>query len=105
MSDHDTFFTLSIIGTQQQVLMGRRMRPSDVHDEGLRIALQSGDSLLTQIWRERVLLSTGKDHVGMPRPQPSALRCWLERHALVIALLGLTGVAASATYWGLQWLA
>lgn len=105
MSDHDTFFTLSIIGTPQQVLMGRRMRPSDVHDEGLRVALQSGDSLLTQIWRERVLLATGKDSVGMPRPQPSALRRWLERHALAIALLGLAGIAGSAAFWGLQWLA
>jgi hypothetical protein len=103
MSDHDAFFTLSIVGEPHNVTLGRRMRPSDVQSEGLRVALQSNESLLTQWWRDKVLLATGKDSLGVPRPAPGPLRRWLERHALWIASVGLVSLAASATAWGLTW--
>ncbi len=103
MSDNDAFFTLSIVGAPQKVLMGRRMRPADAHTEGLRVAMGAGESRLSQFWHERVLLATGRDADGVPRPQPAALRSWLERNALWIAALGLCALLASAAFWGLQW--
>ena len=103
MSEHDTFFTLSIVGAPQQVVMGRRMRPSDAQTEGLRAALQSDNAVLTRLWREKVLIASGKDLLGVPRPEPGVLRRWLERHALWLAALGLGGMAATALFWGLAW--
>ncbi len=103
MSDHDTFFTLSIVGPVQQVLMGRRMRPSEVPTEGLRIALSSHDSTLTRLWRERVLLAGAQDRLGQPQPTAGALRRWLERHALWLACSGLLAWSATAVFWGWQW--
>lgn len=103
MSDNDVFFTLSIIGARQKVLMGRRMRPADAQTEGLRVAMGAGESQLSRFWHETVLIATERDALGVPRPQPSALRRWLERHALWIATLGVCCLAASAVFWGLQW--
>jgi hypothetical protein len=103
MSDNDAFFTLSIVGARQKVLMGRRMRPADAQTEGLRVAMGAGESRLSQFWHESVLLATGRDTDGVPRPQPGAVRRWLERNALWIAALGLCALAASAAFWGLQW--
>ncbi len=103
MSDNDAFFTLSIVGTRQKVLMGRRMRPSDVQSDGLRVAMGVEHTHLSRLWHEHVLLATGRDAEGVPRPEPSRVRRWVERHALWIGALGLIGMAVTAVYWGLQW--
>jgi hypothetical protein len=104
MDETDAFFTHTIVGAPLSVLLGRRQGVPDSQAAGLSVDMARGDTRLSRIWHEWVVLSHACDPVGQPRIRPGKLRCVLERHALWIALLGLLALLASATFWGvLQW--
>ena len=52
-------------------------------------------------WRNWALLDHLDTPAGQPRRRPKRLRRWLERHALLIALLGLLMLAGSAVFWAI----
>lgn len=104
MDETDAFFTQTIVGSPLTVLLGRRLDPTDAPTQGLAVGLSSGQTRLTSLWQDWVILSHACDPVGHPRMRPGKLRRFLERHALGIALLGLLALLGSAISWGLlQW--
>lgn len=102
MDDADAFFTQTIVGAPFTVSLGRRRRLLDGSKEGLELDLQSGESRLTRLWQDWIVLSHACDPVGQPRLRPGRLRRLLERHALWIALLGLLSLAGAGIFWGVM---
>jgi len=101
MDETDAFFTHSIVGAPQSVLLGRRLGPREPAGQGLTLP-PDGRPGLTRLWQDWVVLSHACDPVGRPRLRPGPLRRSLERHALWIALLGLLSLLGSAAFWGVQ---
>ena len=64
----------------------------------------SGDSRLSSAWRSWAIERLATLPAGQPRRRPRPLRRWLERHALIIALLGLLMLLGSAVFWAILWL-
>ena len=102
MTETDAFFTHAIVGSPQSLNLGRRLTADDAKRQGLKVQLDSGESGLTQAWRDWVVLSRATDPVGQPRQRPGRMRSILERRALVIATLGLISLLASAVLLGIQ---
>lgn len=100
MDQADAFFTQTVVGAPFTTLLGRRRVPGRSGAEGLNIQLSGGEQHLTGLWRDWVVLSHACDPVGVSRPRPGKLRGWLERHALWLAVLGLTSLVASCVIWG-----
>jgi hypothetical protein len=104
MDETDAFFTHTIVGAPLSVLLGRRQGVPDAQAVGLTVDMASGQSRLSAIWQQWIVLSHACDPVGHPRMRPGRVRRMLERHALWIALLGLLALLGSAAFWGvLQW--
>jgi hypothetical protein len=104
MDETDAFFTHSIVGAPFSVLLGRRQNPSTSSTQGLEVSLAKGNVSLTEGWRSWAVLDHLDTPAGTPRRRPKRLRRWLERHALIIALLGLLMVMGSAALWAIMWL-
>ena len=100
MNDTNAFFTQTIVGAPFSVPLGQRLTREQATQNGLTIAFETGESRLTQAWRDWWVLSHAGDAAGLPRLRPGRLRRWLERHALWLALLGLVSLGASALIWG-----
>ena len=62
--------------------------------------MSDGQTRLSTIWQEWVVLSHACDPVGHPRMRPGRVRRQLERHALWIALMGVLALLGSAAFWG-----
>ena len=92
MSESDAFFTQSIVGAPFSIVLGRRVVTQTAH--GIEVPLDGAPARLSRAWREQVLLQTPGFLAG-PRRQGGRVRRWLERHALVIAGLGLVALAAA----------
>jgi hypothetical protein len=101
MDETDAFFTHTIVGAPFSVLLGRRQSPSVPSHEGLQVPLADGAAGLSEGWRNWALLDHLDTPAGQPRRRPKRLRRWLERHALLIALLGLLMLAGSAVFWAI----
>lgn len=93
MTDEDIFFTHTVVGQAMSVEMGRPMELKSVHTQaqipGLQASLVSHHMALPQVWKEWCLIQGAYPYVGLPRRRPGRLRRWLERHALILALVGL----------------
>lgn len=100
MDETDAFFTHTIVGAPLSVLMGRRQAWPDPQATGLAVDMDSGQTRLGKIWKEWVVLSHACDPVGQPRMRPGRVRRHLERHALLIASLGLLALVGTAAFWG-----
>lgn len=98
----DLYFTQTIVGPAVSVVLGRRCRVVSVKATGLDIDLRSGHIDFGGLWRDWIQLSHADDPAGIARRRPGALRRWLERHALWVAVLGLVSLSASMVLW---WLA
>lgn len=101
MDSTDAFFTQTVVGAPFTLLMGRKVTLKDSGFQGLDLRLATGESSFTRLWQEWVVLSHTSDAPGLPRKRPGRLRRWLERHALLIALMGLMALCATAIYWGI----
>ena len=102
MNATNEFFTKTIVGTPFSVPLGRRLTREQATQNGLVIDFETGENRLTQAWRDWWVLSHAGDAAGLPRCRPGGLRRWLERHALWVALLGLTSLLSSAVVWGVM---
>ncbi|MGS5086967.1 hypothetical protein ACVC7V_10690 [Hydrogenophaga sp. A37] len=100
MDDTDAFFTQTVVGTPFTVMLGRRRAPGTPGAEGIAIGLRTGESVLTRMWQDWVVLSHADDPVGQPRRRPSRVRRVLERHALWLAVLGMGSFLVSLALWG-----
>lgn len=104
MDETDAFFTQTVVGPPFTALMGRRRGPGAAGAEGLHLHLHTGESRLTQMWADWVVLSHACDPIGQPRLRPGKLRRVLERHALWVAVVGLVSLLLAmamvgATLW------
>jgi hypothetical protein len=102
MDETDAFFTQTVVGPPFTVMLGRRRSLTGPGREGLSANLQTGESHLTRIWMDWVVMSHACDPVGQPRVRPGRVRRILERHALWLALLGLTALLATLAFWGVM---
>jgi hypothetical protein len=102
MDETDAFFTQTVVGPPFTVMMGRRRSHAGPDREGLSANLQTGESRLTQMWMDWVVLSHACDPVGQPRLRPGRVRRILERHALWLAVVGLSALLATLGFWGVQ---
>lgn len=100
MNEADAFFTHTIVGAPYTVLLGRRLSAVETINEGIAVHLPSGNQRLSEAWRDWVVLSHACDPVGQPRLRPSKLRRVLERHASVVAIVGLLSLATATIAWG-----
>jgi len=101
MEEADAFFTQTIVGAPFTVLLGRRLQPGSVENQGLEMNLTTGESRLSRVWQEWVVASHACDPVGQSRLRPGRVRRLLERHALWLAVLGLLSLAGSLVLWGI----
>lgn len=99
MNETDAFFTQTIVGAAFSVPLGQRLTKEQVAQQGLTVDFETGETRLTQAWRDWWALGHGADSAGKPRLWPRGVRRWLERHALWLALLGLTSLLASVVVW------
>jgi hypothetical protein len=100
MDQTDAFFTQTVVGAPFTALMGRRRTPGQANAEGLDISMASGETRLTRLWQDWIVLSHACDPVGVARVRPGRFRRLLERHALWVAVLGLGSLLVSAIFWG-----
>lgn len=103
MDETDAFFTHTIVGAPLSVLLGRRQAHPTAQASGLKVDLGTGETRLSRLWQEWVVLSHACDPVGQPRLRPGRARRALERHALWIALAGALALIGTAVFWGV-WL-
>lgn len=101
MNDTNAFFTQTIVGLPFSVPLGQCLTRDQMAQNGLIIDFETGETRLTQAWRDRWMLSHAGDAAGQPRLRPGGLRRLLERHALWLAVLGLASLSASALIWGM----
>jgi len=95
MEESDAFLTRTIVGAPFCALLGRRLPPHAARLAGLELDPQTGRARLAEGWNDFIALGRATDDRGRPRNRPGPLRRWLERHALVIAIGGLTAFGAA----------
>lgn len=100
MDDNDTFFTRTVIGPPVSVLMGRRRVTARSRKTGLEVRLDGPGERLSQAWRDWLVLNHDDDRPGTPRRRPTRVRRWLERHALLVAILGMLSLLSGALMMG-----
>lgn len=96
MDDTDAFFTHTIVGEPRSLLLGRRLRPAQLAQHGIEVPMEMHPPRLSKAWQDWIILRHDDDAPGTPRPRPGTARRLMERHALVIAFIGLAALAAAA---------
>lgn len=102
MDQTDAFFTQTIVGAPFSISLGRALTTERAMVQGLAVDLETGQSRLTTAWHDWLVMNHENDAPGRPRRRPGAVRRWLERHALWMAILGLTSLLGAAIVWAMQ---
>lgn len=91
MTEEDIFFTHTVVGQALSVEMGRPLdrQRAETYPSGLQTSLASGSFSLPQVWKEWCLIQGAYPYAGLPRRRPGRFRRWLERHALILAAVGV----------------
>ena len=89
MNETDAFFTHSIVGAPKSLILGRRLRPSQLASQGIEVPMSAHPARLTRAWQDWMILRHRDEMPGLPRPRPGKLRRGLERHALLVFSLGV----------------
>jgi len=100
MNETDLYFTHTIVGAPQTVMLGVRVTLPAVSLHGVEVNLSQGHSRVSQAWQDWLVLHQDDPASGSPRTRPGPARRWLQRHSLALALLGLASSSAA-----LGWLA
>lgn len=99
----DLNFTYAIVGPPLSVSLGRRLGPLAVSAHGVKVGLRESTWELGTGWMEWWMLHAGEGWAGSGvRRRPGPVRRWLERRALVIAMLGLLMFGASGVLFLLR---
>ena len=101
MDDTNTFLTQTIVGAPFSVLLGRQLETGSSSVQGVEVPLRGGDTRLSRVWKDWMVLGFASELPGQPRRRPGRVRLWLERHALGLALLGVLSLLVSAIFWAL----
>lgn len=118
MTDEDIFFTHTVVGHAMSIEMGRPMdrksANAQIQAPGSQAGFAGGHFSLPQVWKEWCLIQGAYPYAGLPRRRPGRYRRWLERHALILAsvgvlmLLSATGLLAVLIWFpdllAVQWL-
>ena len=99
MTDEDLFFTHTVVGQALSVELGHPLDGKTMQTQGLEVGLASGDFSLSRGWKEWCLIQGAYPYAGLPRRRPGHFRRQLERHALVLAVVGLLMSVTSAGLW------
>jgi hypothetical protein len=89
MTEEDMFFTHTIVGSALSLPLGNIPMHAQPAQSGLLVNMRDATTTIDQVWKDWVLLQGAYPYVGRPRPAPGRLRRSLERHALLIASVGL----------------
>lgn len=93
MTDEDIFFTHTVVGQAMSIEMGRPMdrknAQAHVQASGSQVGFVDGHFSLSQAWKEWCLIQGAYPYAGLPRRRPGRFRRRLERHALILASVGL----------------
>jgi hypothetical protein len=89
MTEEDMFFTHTIVGSALSLPLGHIPTHAAAVQAGLQVDMRNASTSLDQVWKDWVLLQGAYPYAGRHRRAQGALRRSLERHALVIAGLGL----------------
>jgi hypothetical protein len=89
MTDEDLFFTHTIVGSALSLHLGSASEPSARQSVGLQVNMRNASTSLDRAWKDWVLIQGAYPYAGLPRRKPGALRRWIERHALLIGVVGL----------------
>ena len=98
----NAFFTQTIVGAPFSVLLGHQLEADQLSVHGIEIPLRGGNTQLSRVWKDWIVMSHACDRMGQPRHRTGRVRRWLERHALWLAALGVSSLLATAVFWGLQ---
>ena len=90
MTEQDAFFTHTIVGAPMSVLLGRRAPGSG--DSGLELDAETGATRLSPAWQPWAIQRFSEWPMGVPMKRPGKWRRALERHALLLAGLGLVAL-------------
>jgi hypothetical protein len=96
MAPEDMFFTHTIVGSALSIPLGEAPHRHDSSVQGLHVHMRNGGTSLTRVWRDWLVIQGAYPYPGRPRRRPGDTRRWVERHALLIAVLGLFALLASA---------
>lgn len=99
MTDADLFFTHTVVGQALSVELGRPLDSKTMQTQGLEANLASSNFSLSSGWKEWCLIQGAYPYAGLPRRRPGRFRRDLERHALVLAVVGLLMSVTSAGLW------
>lgn len=94
MNETDLYFTHTIVGAPQTVMLGVRVTLPSVSLHGVEVNLSQGQSRVNQAWQDWLALQQHHSVTGRPLPRPGRTRRWLLRHSLTLALLGLASLSA-----------
>jgi hypothetical protein len=97
MTEEDKFFTHTIVGPALSVHLGYAAAVPERPGTGLQVDLRNAGASLDSVWKDWIVVQGAYPYVGLPRSAPGALRRKIERHALLIAALGLVLSAAAVT--------
>lgn len=89
MTEEDMFFTNTIVGPALSLPLGNHLTPTTSSQSGLMVDMRGAGTSIDQVWKDWVLLQAAYPYVGRHRRAPGAFRRSLERHALLIASVGL----------------
>ncbi len=95
MTDEDMFFTTTIVGSALSLPLGDIPPKQARYDDGLQVGMLSGRRSLGKSWLDWLEIQGSYPYIGQPRSRPGALRRWVERYALLIALLGFCMLLAA----------
>jgi hypothetical protein len=104
MNETDAFFTQTIVGAPFSVLLGRQLVTGRANTSGIEINMLGSNTRLSRLWRDWIVITDAYERIGQPQRRAGVLRRWLERHAMWIAVLGVSSLLTTAFIWGLmQW--
>jgi hypothetical protein len=95
MTDEDMFFTNTIVGSALSLPLGNIPTAQTQYTDGIQIGMLSGRRSLAKSWLDWLEIQGSYPYIGQPRRRPGALRRWLERNALFIAMAGLCLLVAA----------
>jgi hypothetical protein len=96
MTDQDLFFTHTVVGQAMSVPLGRRMSKKDLRSQGtpqaLAVNMATATFDLPQAWKDWCMIQGTYPYAGSPRRSPGRARRWLERHALILAVISMLSI-------------